>query len=91
MQALSNEERAIFEEGFQLVNQVQREEWVTAVEKAKERAQNEQGVTFLYPDTKPFQEICEPMHQSMLQQHPDLQPIYDAIQKYNEQYASAES
>jgi hemoglobin-like flavoprotein len=45
----------------------------------------------LYPDTKPFQEICEPMHQSMLQQHPDLQPIYDAIQKYNEQYASAES
>ena len=91
LQALSNEERAIFEEGFQLVNQVQREEWVTAVEKAKERAQNEQGVTFLYPDTKPFQEICEPMHQSMLQQHPDLQPIYDAIQKYNEQYASAES
>lgn len=91
LESLSEEERAIFEEGFLLVNQVQREEWVTAVEKAKERAQNEQGVTFLYPDTKPFQEICEPMHQTMLQQHPNLQSIYDAIQKYNEQYASAES
>ncbi len=86
LDGLSPEERAIFDEGFQLVNQVQREEWVTAVENAKERAENEQGVTFLYPDTKPFQEACMPMHEDMLSQYPDLAPIYDAIQAYNEQY-----
>ena len=91
LDGLSDEERAIFEEGFQLVNQVQREEWTTAVEAAKYRAANEQGVQFLYPDTKPFQEACAPMHEEMLQKYPDLQPIYDAIQAYNAQYPSTES
>ena len=91
LDGLSEEERAIFEEGFDLVNQVQREEWVSAVEEAKDRAQNEQGVEFLYPDTKPFQEACASMHDSMLAEHPDLAPIYEAIQAYNEQYPSGES
>ena len=63
---LPEEEREIFEEGFLLVNSVEREEWVKAVEAAKEKAQNEQGVTFLYPDTKPFQEICEPDRKSVV-------------------------
>lgn len=85
---LSEEERAIFEEGFELVNSVEREEWVKAVEAAKEKAENEQGVTFLYPDTKPFQEICESMHTDMLKQYADLAPIYDKIQEYNAQYPS---
>lgn len=83
---LSKEERAIFNEGFELVNQVEREEWVKAVEAAKEKAENEQGVTFLYPDTRPFQEICEPMHESMLKSYPELKPVYDKIQDYNTKY-----
>lgn len=83
---MPEEDRAIFEEGFALVNQVEREEWTRAVEAAKDKAQNEQGVQFLYPDTKPFQEICTPMHQSLLEQYPELEPIYEGIQKYNEQY-----
>ncbi len=85
---LPEEEREIFEEGFELVNSVEREEWVKAVEAAKEKAENEQGVTFLYPDTKPFQEICEPMHADMLQKYPDLTSIYDRIQEYNAEYPS---
>lgn len=83
---MPEEDRAIFEEGFALVNQIEREEWTKAVEAAKDKAQNEQGVQFLYPDTKPFQEICMPMHQSLLEQYPELEPIYEGIQKYNEQY-----
>ncbi|MGM9676066.1 MAG: TRAP transporter substrate-binding protein [Butyricicoccus sp.] len=83
---MPEEDRAIFEEGFALVNQVEREEWTKAVEAAKDKAQNEQGVQFLYPDTKPFQEICMPMHQNLLEQYPELEPIYEGIQKYNEQY-----
>lgn len=85
---LPEEEREIFEEGFQLVNSVEREEWVKAVEAAKDKAENEQGVTFLYPDTKPFQEICEPMHADMLKKYPDLTAIYDRIQEYNAEYPS---
>lgn len=83
---LSEEEREIFEEGFEIVNEVEREEWVKAVEAAKDTAENKQGVTFIYPDTAPFQEVCEPMHGAMLEKYPDLQEIYDRIQEYNEQY-----
>lgn len=91
LDGLSEEERAVFEAGFELANQVQREAWTDAVAAAKDRAANEQGVQFLYPDTKPFQEACAPMHEDMLAQYPDLRPIYDAIQKYNEQSPSAAS
>ncbi len=91
LDGLSPEEREVFEEGFVLLNKVQREEWVTAVEKAKDRAENEQGVQFLYPDPVAFQKACEPLHQSMLNAQPELKPIYDAIQRYNTLFLDAES
>ena len=90
LEGLSEEERAIFDEGFQIINTVQREAWDTAVEEAKEQALNEQGVTFLYPDTAPFQEAVMPLHEEILAGAPELQPIYDMIQAYNAEYASAE-
>lgn len=89
MEGLSDEDRAVFEEGFRLVNQVEREEWVKAVDNAKERAANDQNVNFVYPDQKPFVEACKPLHAAMLENNPALQPIYDAIQKYNAAYPAA--
>lgn len=86
LEGLSEEEKAIFEEGFELVNQVERVEWVKAVEAAKEKAVNEQNVTFLYPDQEPFVEACRPLHKSMLEKNPVLVPIYDKIMEYNEMY-----
>lgn len=88
MDALPEDEREIFENGFRLINSVEREEWVKAVETAKEKAEERQGVLFLYPDTEPFQETCASMHADMLEQHPDLRPIYDKIQEHNDQYQS---
>lgn len=90
MEGLTDEERAIFEEGFQLINTVQREEWTKAVENAKSRAQNEQHVEFIYPDVQPFMDACMPLHESMLANNPDLQSTYDAIQAYNAQYSQSE-
>ncbi|MCD7854037.1 MAG: TRAP transporter substrate-binding protein [Clostridiales bacterium] len=81
---LQEDEREIFEEGFKLINQVQREEWTSAVEAAKDRAQNEMGVTFNYPDQQPFVDACAPLHESVLEGNPDIVPIYEAIQEYNE-------
>ncbi len=86
IEGMTDEERAIFEEGYKLVNSVQREAWVSAVEKAKDRAANEQKVQFLYPDQAPFVEACLPLHQSVLGNNPAIQPIYDMIQVYNEKY-----
>lgn len=89
LDGLPEEERAIFEEGFRLINQVQRAEWGKSVEEAKDKAANEQGVQFSYPDTKPFEEACKPLHESVLSNNPKLQETYDAIQEYNKQYPSA--
>lgn len=86
MESLSEEEKAIFEEGYTILNQVQREEWVSAVQLAKEKATNEQNVKFIYPDQIPFVEACMPLHKSMLEKNSALQSTYDAIQAYNEQY-----
>lgn len=86
MKGLSEEERAIFDEGFQILNQTQRDAWETAVEEAKEKAENEQGVNFSYPDITPFQEAVAPMHDEMLEEYPDLAPIYELIQEHNAEY-----
>lgn len=86
MESLSEEERAIFDEGFQILNQTQRDAWETAVEEAKNTAENEQGVNFSYPDITPFQEAVAPMHQEMLENYPDLAPIYELIQAHNAEY-----
>ena len=83
MESLSEEERAIFDEGFQILNQTQRDAWESAVEEAKNQAEQEQGVTFTYPDIVPFQEAVAPMHQEMLDNYPDLAPIYELIQEHN--------
>lgn len=83
---LTEEEQAVFQEGFALVNQVQREEWVKAVEHARDKARNVQGVEFLYPDQQPFVEACLPLHTSILENNEALRHIYDAIQNYNERY-----
>ena len=88
IEEMPEEERVIFEAGYDLINQVQREEWVKAIEKAKDKAENEQGVQFIYPDQTPFVEACIPLRTSVLENNPDIQPMYDAIQVYNEMYPS---
>lgn len=88
IEGLSDEDRAVFEEGFELINQVQREEWVKAVENAKDKAANEQHVEFIYPDQAPFVEACRPLHETVLGRNTSIQPIYDKIQEYNAKYPS---
>lgn len=87
LEGLSDEEREIFEEGFALINKVQREEWEKAIEAAKDKAQNEMGVQFFYPDTAPFMEAVLPLHDEVLANNPALQATYDAIQVYNAKYS----
>jgi tripartite ATP-independent transporter DctP family solute receptor len=86
LNGLPEEEYKVFEEGFKLINKVQREEWTKAVENAKNKAQNEMGVNFYYPDTAPFQEACMPIHDSVVKGNPILEEIYAKITAYNEQY-----
>ena len=88
IEELTDEEREIFEEGYKLVNTIQRQEWIKAVAAAKDKAANEQKVEFLYPDQEPFKQACLPLHKSVLERNTEIQEIYDKIQKYNELYPS---
>ena len=88
IEELTDEEREIFEEGYRLVNTIQRQEWIKAVAAAKDKAANEQKVEFLYPDQEPFKQACLPLHKSVLERNTEIQEIYDRIQKYNELYSS---
>lgn len=86
LEKLSKEDRAVFQEGFKVLNSAQREAWDAAVEKAKTKAADKQGVTFLYPDVSEFQKKCSSMHEDLLTKNPNLRSIYDAIQKHNQEY-----
>lgn len=88
MEGLSEEEKLVFEEGFDILSQTQRKEWTTAVTAAKERAANEQNVQFIYPDQVPFVEACTPLHELVLENNPEIRATYDAIQEYNAKYPS---
>lgn len=82
-ESLSGEDKAVFDEGFRILNQKQCEAWEKAVAEAKKTAEEKQGVHFFYPDTKAFQEVLLPMHQSFLKQYPNLKPIYERLQYHN--------
>ena len=88
IEELTDEEREIFEEGYKLVNTIQRQEWIKAVAAAKDKAANEQKVEFFYPDQEPFKQACLPLHKSVLERNTEIQEIYDKIQRYNELYPS---
>ncbi|MDU3136881.1 MAG: TRAP transporter substrate-binding protein [Anaerococcus prevotii] len=89
LEGLPEEDRKVFDEGFKVLNEVQRKEWKIAVDKAKEKA-SEMGVEFIYPDQKPFVDAVAPLTKEVLERNDKLAPFYDAIQKYNEEYPAKE-
>lgn len=90
LESLPKEDRKVFDEGFKILNEVQRKEWKTAVSKAKDKAENELGVEFIYPDQKPFVDAVSPLTQEVLKRNEKLIPFYEAIQKYNKQFPAKE-
>ena len=84
------EDRAVFDEGFKIINKVQREEWTKAVENAKEGAVK-MGVQFSYPDQKHFVDAVAPLTQEVLSRNEKLKPVYEKIQEYNKKYPAKEA
>lgn len=91
LEDLSSEEREIFEDGFERLNEIQRREWTKGVEDSIENAVENQGVTFLYPDTEPFREAVLPLHGTLLSQIPEVQPVYEQIQRYNAEFSESKT
>lgn len=83
LENLPAEDRAVFEEGFDILNQKQREEWTKSIEAARNKAENDMGVNFIYPDQKPFVDAVAPLTEEVLNRNEKLKPYYDAIQVHN--------
>lgn len=78
MESLSDEDRAIFEEGFKMCSEAEREAWEAETEDVINKAK-EMGVEFVEIDKEPFKQLLEPVAQEVLAATPSLQPLYDEI------------
>ena len=88
LNGLSDEEKEVFYDAAQQATEIEMEAWDTQVEKAKEIAQDDMGVEFIYPDINLFKDKVSNVQQEMLDANPDIQDLYDHIQMYNEKYAN---
>ena len=58
--------------------------------RGKDIAQNQMGVEFIDVDVQAFKDKVSNVQQDMLDDNPDIQELYDHIQKINEKYAKEE-
>ena len=87
LNGLSEEERQVFYDAAEVASETERDAWTTEVEKAKKTAEEDMGVTFIYPDISLFKEKVSNVQNEMLDANPDICDLYDHIQLYNKQYA----
>ena len=83
IQGLDEDELKVFKEAALKSTEVELVEWDKCVEEAKNIAQNEMGVEFIYPDITPFKEKVKNMQQDMIKKNPSIVDIYNHIQEVN--------
>lgn len=81
LESLPEEDKAIFDKGFELMQDTQHAAWAIQVEEARDRAENEMGVSFTYPDVSIFSEAVLPLHEEVTSQDASLKKRYDEIQR----------
>lgn len=83
MEKLSDEDKAVFEEGFKLCTNVEIEEWDKQIEQCIEEAKK-MGVEFITVDKKQFEEKQKPVREELLNSYPQLQPLYQRVLEIQE-------
>lgn len=78
------EDKEIFEEAFNLVNEVQVKEWDSQIEDMRKQAK-EMGVEFVEVDKSSFIEAQEPVKNALLKQSDILKDLYDQVEKIQEE------
>lgn len=84
LQGLTPEELQVFQEAAVLSTQVELGEWEKAVDRARETATEEMGVTFLSVDTGLFRERVLPLQEEMAGGNPKIRGIYRRILEMDE-------
>ena len=84
LDGLDEEERKVFNEAAAFCTQVEREEWLVAVEEAKEKAMA-MGVNFSEVDVEQFKNKVIDLQQQMVRDNEKLVPLYARIEKINKE------
>lgn len=82
LDSLSPEDRKVFDEAAVECTRVERESWDKQVVETKKQAE-EMGVQFIYPDVSLFKAKVVDLQKEILAENTKLEPIYDEIQKVN--------
>lgn len=88
LNGLSEEELNVFMEAAAKSTEVERVEWDKSVEESKKVAQDEMGVTFIYPDIEPFKASVQSLQDDMLKENPSIVDVYNHIQEVNKSVQS---
>lgn len=85
LEGLSEEDRAIFDEAARISTQVEIEAWDEQIEQVKAEARDKMGVQFIETDTELFRAKVLPLHEEAIAGNPQLRPIYDEIQRIQDE------
>lgn len=85
--SLPEEDRKVFDRAIEIAQEVEKVEWVKAVEEAKRVSTEEMGVQFVEADVQSFKKKVLPLHEKIFNKTETLKQIYDAINKINEKNA----
>lgn len=88
LESLPENERKVFDEASKIANETEIVEWKKSVEEAKKKAK-EMGVNFIDVDVNEFRNMVLPLHESILEKYPEMRPIYDKINEYNQAAAKS--
>jgi tripartite ATP-independent transporter DctP family solute receptor len=80
IESLSEKERTVFEDAFQLSTEVANEAWDKRIAEAIEESE-EMGIEFVEVDKELFKEKQKPVRESVLEAIPELQPLFDKVQE----------
>lgn len=84
LKSLTDDQRKVFQEGFELANRIEVEEWDRQITDCIVQAK-EMGVEFIDVDKTPFMQLQAPVREALLAAHPKLRPLYDIVQNIGKQ------
>ena len=85
LNSLSEEDKEIFNKAFREAEKVEQEAWNKQISTAKEEAMKKMGVEFVESDVMSFKKKVIPLHEKLIKENAKLKPVYEQIQKINEE------
>ncbi|HCW54841.1 MAG TPA: TRAP transporter substrate-binding protein DctP [Clostridium sp.] len=87
LDSLTPEEQQIFREAADHASVYEEKLWSDAAEACKKQAEEEMGVQFIYPDTKPFQEKMQSLY-TEYRKDPNIDAMYTKIREKGDEIAA---